>query len=64
MKSAYDIEKYEISLYSEANGWRVEDIDGHILQYRDPLIALESLFSSPAVAPNFTSIPASEVANP
>ena len=64
VKSAYDIEKYERSLYSEADGWRVEDIDGHILHYRDPLIALEALFSSPVVAPNFTSIPASEVANP
>ena len=32
------------TLYSEDNGWKKTEIDGHVLNYRNPIIALESLF--------------------
>jgi len=61
VRSAYDIEKYESSLYNEADGWKTESIDGLVLRYHDPLIALESLFSCPSLAENFTVLPTFEV---
>jgi len=61
VKSPYDIEKYESSLYNEADGWTTENIDGLVLQYRNPLITLESLYSSPTLAQNFTVLPTFEV---
>ena len=57
VKSAYDIEKYERSFYSEEDGWRTVDIGGQDLRYREPLFALETLFSSPMLAENFTLEP-------
>jgi hypothetical protein len=57
VKSAFDIDKYERSLYTEADGWRREEIDSYVLRYRDPLIALESLYSAPQVEENFTLTP-------
>lgn len=57
VRSPYDVENYEKTLYNEADGWKKEEIEGSILNYRDPIIALESLFSSPVVAENFTLQP-------
>jgi hypothetical protein len=57
VKSGYDIDKYERSYYSKEDGWKSEDIGEFVLRYRDPLNALEYLFSSPTLAENFTLKP-------
>ena len=53
LKSAYDVDKFERSFYSEEDGWIKKDIGEHVLCYRDPVNALESLFFSPMFAENF-----------
>ena len=53
LKSAYDVDKFERSFYSEEDGWVKKDIGEHVLHYCDPVNALESLFSSPVFAENF-----------
>ena len=57
MRSPYDVDNYEKTLYNKADGWKKEEIQGSFLNYWDPIIALESLFSSPVVAKNFTLQP-------
>jgi len=57
VKSSYDVENYEKKFYNEADGWKKEVIDGNVLHYRDPISALEALFSSPVVGENFTLQP-------
>ena len=53
VRSAHDVQKWEKTLHSKDDGWKKIEIDGHVLNYHNPIIALESLFSSPAVAKNF-----------
>jgi len=57
VKSSNDVQNYEKSFYNEGDGWRKEEIEGHVLNYQDPIIALETLFSSPIVAENFSLQP-------
>ena len=63
MKLEYDVEKHKRSLYNDADGWKMVQIDGSPLQYQDPIIALESLFSSSVIAENFKMTPDNEVVN-
>jgi len=57
VKSSYDVENYGKQIYNEVDGWKKEDIEGNVLHYRDPIIALEALFSSSIVGENFTLQP-------
>jgi hypothetical protein len=57
IKSAVDVLKYEQSFYCEDEGWHVEDVLGYNLHYRDPIDALELLYSSPSNAENFMLAP-------
>jgi hypothetical protein len=41
IKSSYDVEKHERFSYSEANGWKKLDIEGHVLCHCHQVIALE-----------------------
>ena len=62
LKSAYDVDKFERSFYSEEDGWVKKDIGEHVLRYRDPVNALESLFYSPMFVENFILKP--EICDP
>jgi hypothetical protein len=54
VKSMVDVENYRNQvLYNEAHGWKVHAIEEHILHYQDPILILQSLFSSPKVAKGF-----------
>jgi hypothetical protein len=62
VKSVVDVENYGNQvLYNEAHGWKEHEIQGHILHYRDPILILQSLFSSPKVAEGFTLRPTYKV---
>lgn len=44
VRSAATVNSYGDVMYKEADGWKKEDIHGHILHYRDPIQGLKSLF--------------------
>ena len=61
VKSAADVQNYEQSFYTEDNSWCTRDVLGYNFNFREPLGALELLYSSPANAENFTLIPSEEL---
>jgi hypothetical protein len=53
VRSAATVNSYEEVMYTEADGWKQENIRGRILHYRDPIQGLKSLFSAQAVQEGF-----------
>jgi hypothetical protein len=62
VKSMVDVGNYGNQvLYNKAHGSKGYEIQGHILHYQDPILILQSLFSSPKVVEGFTLRPTNEV---
>jgi hypothetical protein len=62
MKFMVDVENYGNQvLYNEARDWKEHEIQGHILHYLDPILILQSFFTSLKVAKGFILRPTNEV---